>query len=94
MLRYDFLNVTGSDSQNTLKVHYEQFYVKYKGSNRGYINYDFQSFSDLELSFWFELRYLKVRLWALVRDQTLTHLSIDISVIPKYILNHNISLES
>ena len=59
MLRYDFLNVTGSDSQNTYKVHYEQFYVKYKWLNRGYINYHFMSFSDLELSFWFELRYLK-----------------------------------
>ena len=38
--------------------------------------------------------YLKVRLWVLLRDQTLTHLSIDISLIPEYILNHNISLES
>ena len=37
---------------------------------------------------------LKVRLWVLLRDQTLTHLSIDISLIPEYILNHNISLES
>ena len=37
---------------------------------------------------------IKVRLWVLLRDQTLTHLSIDISLIPKYILNHNISLES
>ena len=37
-------------------MHYEQFYVKYKGLNREYINYHFMSFSDLELSFWFELR--------------------------------------
>ena len=59
MLRYDFLNVTGSERLNTLKVHYEQFYVKYKGLNRGYMNYRFMSFSDLELPFWFELRYLK-----------------------------------
>ena len=40
-------------------MHYEQFYVKYKGLNREYINNDFMSFSDLELSFWFELRYSK-----------------------------------
>ena len=57
MLRYDVLNETGLDSLNTQKVHYEQFYVKYKGLNRGYINYPFMSFSDLELSFWFELRH-------------------------------------
>ena len=38
---------------------YEQFYVKYKGLNRGYISYPFMSFSDLELSFWFEIRYFK-----------------------------------
>ena len=37
---------------------------------------------------------LEVRLWVLLRDQTLTHLSSDISLVPKYILNHNISLES
>ena len=37
---------------------------------------------------------IKVRLWVSLRDQTLTHLSVDISLIPKYILNHNISLES
>ena len=59
MLRYDFLNVTGLDGLNTLKVHYEQFYVKFKGLNREYINYHFMSLSDLELSFWFELRYSK-----------------------------------
>ena len=35
-------------------MHYEQFYVKYKGLNKRYINYRFMSFSDLELSFWFE----------------------------------------
>ena len=40
------------------------------------------------------LCFLKVRLWVLMRDQTLTHLSTDISLIPKHILNHNISLES
>ena len=39
--------------------HYEQFYVKYNGLKRGYINYSFMSFSDLELSFWFKLRYFK-----------------------------------
>ena len=38
--------------------------------------------------------YVKVRLWVLMRDQTLAHLSTDISLIPEYILNHNISLES
>ena len=35
------------------------FYVKYKDLKRGYINLSFMTFSDLELSFWFELRYLK-----------------------------------
>ena len=59
VLRYDFLNLTGSDKLNTNKMHYEQLHVKYKGLNREYINYRFMSFSDLELSFWFELRYLK-----------------------------------
>ena len=59
MLRYDFLNVTGSESLNTYKVHYEQFYVKYKGVKRGYINYRFMTFSDLELSSLFKLRYFK-----------------------------------
>ena len=43
--------MTGSDSLNTLKVYYEQFCVKYNGLKRGYINYRFMSFSDLELSF-------------------------------------------
>ena len=51
--------MTGSNGLNTLKVHYEQFYVKYKGLKRGYINYCFISFSDLEVSFWFKLRYFK-----------------------------------
>ena len=41
-----------------------------------------------------KLFHLKVRLRVLLRDQTLTHLSIDISLIPEYILNCNISLES
>ena len=37
-------------------MHYEQFYnVKFKWLKRGYINYCFMSFSDLELSFWFKL---------------------------------------
>ena len=40
-------------------MHYEQCYVKYRGLNRGYINYHFMSFSDLGLSFWFEFRYSK-----------------------------------
>ena len=40
-------------------MHYEQYYVKYKGLNRRYINYGFISFLDLELSFRFELRYFK-----------------------------------
>ena len=40
-------------------MHYEKFYVKYKGVKRGYINYRFMKFSDLELSFWFKLRYFK-----------------------------------
>ena len=30
---------------------------QYKGLNKGYINYSFIIFSDLELSFWFEVRY-------------------------------------
>ena len=38
-------------------MHYEQFNVKYKGLNRGYINYRVMSFSDLELSLLFELRF-------------------------------------
>ena len=59
MLRYDFLNVTGSDSLNTKEMHYEQFYVNYKGLNRGFIIYCFIRFSYLELSFWFELRCSK-----------------------------------
>ena len=37
---------------------------------------------------------LKVRLWVLMHDQTLTHLSTDISLISKHNLNHNISLGS
>ena len=37
---------------------------------------------------------LKVRLWVLMRDQTLTHLSADMSLIPGHILDHNISLKS
>ena len=37
---------------------------------------------------------IKVRLWVLMRDQTLTHLSADISLIPKHILDHNISLKN
>ena len=39
-------------------------------------------------------QYLKVRLWVLMRGQTLIHLSTDILLIPKHILNHNTSLES
>ena len=41
-----------------------------------------------------DVRLIKVRLWVLMRDQTLTHLSSDISLIPKPILNHNISLKT
>ena len=37
---------------------------------------------------------LKVRLWVLMRDETLKHLSTDISLISKHNFNHNISLES
>ena len=46
--------------------------------------------------FWrlWQCSYYKVRLWVLMRDQSLTHLSTDISLIPKHILNLNISLES
>ena len=44
------------------------------------------------LAYYIQFGAIKVRLWVLLRDQTLTHLSIDISLIPKYILNHNISL--
>ena len=40
-----------------------------------------------------ELNTSKVRLWVLMRDQTLTHLSNDISLIPKHFLNHNVSLQ-
>ena len=29
VLRYGFLNVTGLESLNTYRMHYEQFYVKY-----------------------------------------------------------------
>ena len=35
------------------------FMYKYKGLQKAYINYRFISFSDLELSFWFESRYFK-----------------------------------
>ena len=35
----------------------------------------------------------KVRLWVLRRDQNLTHLCVDISLIPKHILDHDISLK-
>ena len=61
MSRYDFLNVTGSESLNTLKKKgvMNSFIYKYKGGNIGYINNHFSTFSDLELSFWLELRYLK-----------------------------------
>ena len=37
----------------------KSFMYKYKGLNIGYINYHFISFSNLELSFWFESRYSK-----------------------------------
>ena len=37
---------------------------------------------------------VKVRLWVLMRDQSLTHLCIDISLIPQHILDHDISLKS
>ena len=40
-------------------MHYEQYYAKHKGLNRRYTNYSLISFSDLELSFLFDLRYLK-----------------------------------
>ena len=40
-------------------MHYEQKYVKYKRSNRRYIHFSFISFSDLQLSFWFESRYFQ-----------------------------------
>ena len=40
-------------------MQYGQFYVKHKGLNRGYINYRFKIFPDIELLFWFELRYFK-----------------------------------
>ena len=46
--------------QPKYKVDYEQYYIKYKRLNTGYINYGFIGFSDLELSLWFELRYPKV----------------------------------
>ena len=37
---------------------------------------------------------LKVRLWVLMRDQSLTHLCIDILLIPLHIVDHDISLKS
>ena len=36
----------------------------------------------------------KVTLWVLRRDEPLVHVSIDISLITKHILDHDISLES
>ena len=51
--------MTGSDSHNTYTMHYKHYHVRYKGLNIGYINYSYIRFSDLELSFWFELGYLK-----------------------------------
>ena len=32
------------------------YHIKYKGLNRGYINDSFSSFSELDLSFWFDMR--------------------------------------
>ena len=37
---------------------------------------------------------IKFRLWVLMRDQSLTHLCIDISLIPQHILDHKISSKS
>ena len=37
---------------------------------------------------------VKVRLWVFMRYQTLTHLCIDISLIPNNILDHNTSSKS
>ena len=42
----------------------------------------------------FVLYYLKDTLWVWRRDELLVHVSIDISLITKHILNHDISLES
>ena len=56
MQRYYFLNGTGSDSVNTKKSIMNSFMYKYKGLDKGYINYRFISFSDLGRSFWFELK--------------------------------------
>ena len=57
MQRYDFLNVTGSDSvYKKKKSIMNSFMYKYKGLDKGYINYCFISFSDLGRSFWFELK--------------------------------------
>ena len=60
---------------------------------RGYIVKNTFTFiiSDPEVVFPFSF---KVRLWVMMRDQTLTHLCIDISLIPQHILDHNVSLKS
>ena len=51
-------------------------------------------FSTTDINIFFICDMLKVRLWVLMRGQTLTHLCLDISLITKHILDHNISLES
>ena len=77
--------MTGSDSHNTYTMHYKHYHVRYKGLNIGYINYSYIRFSDLELSFWFELGYLKavkVRLWVSKHDHPWVRVLVDISLVP------------
>ena len=56
-LEYDMIR----DDTFIWKKHFEQYHVNYKGVNKlnkGYINYTYITFSDLELSILSKLRYL------------------------------------
>ena len=55
---HDYMKMTWSDALNSSKMDYKQHYTKYEGLNKGFINFNIISFSDLQLSFWFKLRYL------------------------------------
>ena len=59
--RHGYWNITWSGMLTLLKMRYDQYYVNYNGSKKGHkLNeYYHISFSVLELSILFKLRYLK-----------------------------------
>ena len=58
MLRYQNIDMACTDMLNLSKMDYGQYYVKVQMVKQR-VHFSFINFLDLELSFWFKLKYPK-----------------------------------